>query len=70
MIFNFDYYLEGANEVDIFIEGTGSYEFAGVSPEAPVDLNNIENITFAVMNGNADTITGVDVSNVTLTPVF
>ena len=62
LTFKFDYYLEGANEVDIFIESGESYEFAGVTPEAPVDLNNIANISFMVMNGNADSITGVDVT--------
>ena len=60
--FNFDYYLEGANEVDIVIESGESYVFGGVSAESPVDLNNIANISFVVMNGNSATITGVDVS--------
>lgn len=60
--FNFDYYLEGENEVDIKIESGESYEFAGVTPETPVDLNNIANVSFVVMNGSSDVITGVDVS--------
>jgi len=60
--FNFDYYLEGENEVDIKIESGDSYVFEGVTPEAPVDLNNIANISFVVMNGSADSITGVDVA--------
>lgn len=59
--FNFDYYLEGANEVDIFIESGESYTFEGVSTENPVDLNNIANISFAVMNGNNNILTGVNV---------
>lgn len=58
--FNFDYYLEGENEVDIKIETGESYVFEGVSSESPVDLNNIANISFVVMNGSADVITGVD----------
>ena len=56
--FNFDYYLEGENEVDILMSGTGTYNFAGVSPESPIDLKNIANITFSMKNGNEQPIIG------------
>lgn len=61
MTFNFDYYFEGQNEVDIYIESGESYVFEGVSAETPVDLNNVANISFVVMNGNETSITGVDI---------
>ena len=59
--FNFDYYMEGENEVDIAISQAGSYTFAGVSPENPISLLNIANIKFRVMNGCPDTITALKV---------
>ena len=69
MNFNFDYYFEEENEVDISITGEGTYVFEGVSPENPIDLANIANITFSLKNGLDKTITGirVDVTYITTT---
>ena len=64
--FNFNYYFEGANEVDIYITSAETYNFAGVSPEAPVDLANIANITFKLANGTQQSITGI-ILNITYT---
>lgn len=59
--FNFDYYFEEENDVDIVINEGGSFEFAGVSPENPIDLANISNISFLIKNATGLNITGVQV---------
>ena len=59
--FNFDYYFEEENDVDILITEGGSFEFAGVSPENPIDLANISNISFLIKNGTGLNIIGVQV---------
>lgn len=59
--FNFDYYFEEENDVDIVIEVGGSYEFAGVSPENQIDLKNIANINFAIKNSTEIAIIGIQV---------
>ena len=59
--FNFDYYFEEENEVDISITGEGTYVFEGVSPENPIDLANIANITFSLKNGLDRKIVGIRV---------
>ena len=59
--FNFDYYFAEENEVDIVIAAGESYEFAGVSPENPIDLANIANINFSIRNGSELILTGVNV---------
>ena len=56
--FNFDYYLEGENEVDIPITSEGDYAFKGVSEEAPVNIQDISNITFVMENDTESQITG------------
>ena len=67
--FNFDYYFEEENEVDISINREGTFVFEGVSPENPIDLANIANITFSLKNGLDKTMTGirVDVTYITTT---
>lgn len=60
--FNFDYYFDQELEVDFKIEPGGSYSFAGVSPENPIDLQNIANITFAIMNGSESVLNDIEVS--------
>lgn len=61
MNFDFDYYLEGENEVDIDITSGDSYTFEGVSPENPVNLQDIANISFSIKNGSENTITDIKV---------
>ena len=67
MNFNFDYYYAEENEVDISITGEGTYVFEGVSPENPIDLANISNISFSLKNGLDKTITGVKVDEIYIT---
>lgn len=67
--FNFNYYMEGENEVDIAITSEGDYNFKGVSEETPVNIEDISNITFAMGNSTENTIAGfvIKVSYVTTT---
>ena len=60
--FNFDYYLEGENEVDIDISSGDSYTFEGVSPENPVNLQDMATISFDMRNNSGNTITAIKVS--------
>lgn len=59
--FDFDYYLDEVGDVDVVIDEDGNYEFAGVTPENPENLNNIANINFKVVNGNKKNIVGLQV---------
>ena len=65
--FNFDYYYDEENEVDIVFKEGETYQFAGVSEANPIDLANIANINFAVMNNTQKKLTGVDISIVYIT---
>ena len=67
--FNFDYYFGEETDVDVVIKGDGSYEFAGVGPDNQVNLADIANIKFDVINGNAQIITAlkIDVTYTTST---
>lgn len=59
--FNFDYYYEEVEDLDIFITSREPYSFPGVSAENPVTLANIANINFVVGNGLDEPITGINV---------
>lgn len=59
--FNFDYYFDEENDVDIVINSGDSYTFGGVSTENPISLQNIANIHFMVLNGGPTVINGVKV---------
>lgn len=59
--FNFDYYLDEENEVDIDISSGDSYIFEGISPENPVNLQDMANVSFSLKNGCEDAITSIRV---------
>lgn len=59
--FDFDYYFDEAGDVDVIINEDGSYNFAGVTPDNPENLNNIANINFKVVNGNKKNMIGLQV---------
>ena len=66
--FDFDYYFEEEVDVDVLLNDTDGMEFAGVSEENPIDLNNIAIIHFVVKNGATSIITSLLVDIIYTTP--
>ena len=66
--FDFDYYFEEEVDVDVLLNSTDGMEFAGVSQDNPIDLNNIANIHFVVKNGATSNITNLLVDITYTTP--
>lgn len=57
--FKFDYYFDIQNDVDMLIKEDGSFEFAGISPSNPINITNISNIHFNIINGSEKPISAI-----------
>lgn len=59
--FGFDYYFDEVGDMDIILDGEGTYEFAGVGsgPGEQVNINNLANINFIVANSTGKAMTGI-----------